>query len=241
MGWKNQKRSVANDSSRILSKPLARGDELVVEELGDELLIYDLNRDRAHSLGAVAASVWQACDGSTSVESLSAKLEMDEETVARAILELREVHLLDTGPADAAGMTRRDLGFRAAKLSAAAASVPLIVSIAAPVAEAAATPTPAQCLLYTDSDCDNCTNICGCCCCGQAGGGPTTPSCKTCYTTSGCPTIHFTEEDKDGHCSATAKDPPKCTPAGTQYTCKDGTVVQLNGTDRCCEHKPFTT
>src|SRR5215208_2776764 len=120
VGWKNRKRSVANDSSRTFSKPLARADELVIEELGDELLVFDLARDRAHSLGAPAARVWRACDGETKVEALSAKLELDDDTVARALSELSDCHLLDGEvPADG-GVTRRDLGFKTAKMGAAA-------------------------------------------------------------------------------------------------------------------------
>ena len=168
-------------------KPLARSEGLVVEEVGDELLVADPLSNRAHSLNAFAARVWQACDGETTAEELVTKLDSDRDSVAHALAELSDCELLErTGPpiVGNGGMTRRDLGVRAAKVGAAAA----IISVALPVAEAAATPTPAKCLLYTDSDCDNCTNICGCCCCGQAGGGATEPSCKTCYTISGCPT-----------------------------------------------------
>ena len=46
-------------------KPLARSEGLVVEEVGDELLVADPLSSRAHSLNAFAARVWQACDGET--------------------------------------------------------------------------------------------------------------------------------------------------------------------------------
>jgi Coenzyme PQQ synthesis protein D (PqqD) len=220
-------------------KPLARSEGLVVEEVGDELLVADPLSSRAHSLNAFAARVWQACDGETTTEELVTKLDSDRDSVAHALAELSDCELLErTGPpiVGNGGMTRRDLGVRAAKVGAAAA----IISVALPVAEAAATPTPANCLLYTDSDCDNCTNICGCCCCGQAGGGATEPACKTCYTISGCSSIHFTEANKDGNCSTKAK-PGMCDNAGTTYVCKGGQkTVFLNGCDRCCEHKAFT-
>jgi hypothetical protein len=179
VGWKNRKRSVANDSSRTLSKPLARNDELVVEELGDELLVYDLARDRAHSLGAVAARVWRASDGETSVESLSADLELDDETVARAVLELRECHLLDTGPAMNDGVTRRDMGIRVAKLGAAAAAVPLIVSVAAPTAAQAVTEAFCQGITATGHGCGECHKF-GCCCCEPPGTDATSVT-KPCH------------------------------------------------------------
>jgi len=221
-------------------KPLARSEDLLIEEVGDELLVCDPGSNRAHSLNAFAARVWQACDGETTADELVVKLDSDRDSVAWALAELSDCELLDrNGPVIAGngGMTRRDLGLRTAKMGAAVA----IISVALPVAEAAATVTPAQCLLYTDLDCDNCTNICGCCCCGQAGGGQTEPACKTCYTIAGCPTIHFTEADQDGHCSAKAKDPPNCQPGESSYVCREGQTVFLNGTTRCCEHKAFTT
>jgi Coenzyme PQQ synthesis protein D (PqqD) len=220
-------------------KPQARSEGLLIEEVGDELLVCDPLSNRAHSLNAFAARVWHACDGETTTEQLVTKLDSDPDSVAHALAELSDCELLeDAGPliASNGGMTRRDLGIRTAKVGAAAA----IISVALPVAEAAATPTPAQCLLYTDLDCNNCTNICGCCCCGQAGGGPTEPACKTCYTISGCPTIHFTEADKDGHCSAKAPDPPDCQPGESSYVCREGQTVFLDGCERCCEHKEFT-
>jgi Coenzyme PQQ synthesis protein D (PqqD) len=222
-------------------KPLARSEDLLIEAVGDELLVCDSENNRAHSLNAFAARVWEACDGETTADQLVDKLDSDRDSVAHALAELADCELLErNGPlvvAGNGGMTRRDLGLRTAKIGAAAA----IISVALPVAEAAATPTPAQCLLYTDLDCDNCKTICGCCCCGQAGGGGTEPACKTCYTISGCPTIHFTEADKDGKCSATAPAPPKCTPPGTSYTCRSGKTVLLGGEERCCVHKDFTT
>jgi Coenzyme PQQ synthesis protein D (PqqD) len=242
LGWIPKRAPKAQMSGVLNSKlkPLARSEDLVIEEVGDELLVADRANNRAHSLNAFAARVWQACDGETTTEELVTKLDSDRDAVAHALAELSDCELLErTGPpiVGNGGMTRRDLGVRAAQVGAAAA----IISVALPVAEAAATPTPAQCLLYTDLDCDNCTNICGCCCCGQGGGGATEPACKTCYTIAGCPTIHFTEADKNGHCSATAKDPPNCQPGESSYTCRSGKEVFLNGTERCCEHKDFTT
>jgi len=221
-------------------KPLARSEGLLIEEVGDELLICDPDSNRAHSLNPFAARVWQACDGETTSEALVEKLGSDRESVAHALAELSDCELLErTGPpiVGNGGVTRRDLGVRAAKVGAAAA----VISVALPVAEAAATPTPAQCLLYTDQDCDNCTNICGCCCCGQASNevGEGDEACKTCYTISGCPTIRFASDKHNAHCSAKAK--PDCVAPGNTYTCKNTEVVTIDGTTRCCEHEEFET
>jgi hypothetical protein len=204
VGWKIGKRSVARQDATSLGslKPLARSHGLVIEELGEELLVYDQMSDRAHCLGASAATVWRACDGEKTVAVLSAETGLDSEIVARALLELRGCSLLDGLPT--AGMTRRDLGFRAAKLGAAAASVPLIVSVVAPTPAAAITPTPALCAQYNANSCSACCNIIGCCCCCEGGGGTTESSCKLCYPTSTCAAFtcpSATPPAYDSHCS----------------------------------------
>jgi hypothetical protein len=204
VGWKIGKRSVARDDATTLSlhKPLARSHGVIIEDLGEELLVYDQMSDRAHCLGASAATVWRACDGQKTVEALSAETGLDAELVARALLELRDCNLLNGVPAN--GMTRRDLGFRAAKLGAAAASVPLIVSVVAPTPAAAITPTPALCAQYNANSCSACCNIIGCCCCCEGGGGTTESSCKLCYPTSTCADFTCPSANPpayDSHCS----------------------------------------
>jgi Coenzyme PQQ synthesis protein D (PqqD) len=52
--------------------PLARRDGLVVKTVGDEVLVYDLERARAHSLDALAAALWHQCDGRSPVAALAA-------------------------------------------------------------------------------------------------------------------------------------------------------------------------
>jgi hypothetical protein len=205
VGWNIRKRSVARQDATSLGshKPLARSHGLVIEELGDELLVYDQLSDRAHCLGAKASTVWRACDGEKTVSALTAKTGLDAELVAQALVELRECKMLDGLPAGA-GMTRRDMTVRVAKLGAAAASVPLIVSVAAPVPAAAITPTPALCAEYNANSCAACCNIIGCCCCCEGGGGTTGPSCKLCYPTSTCADFicpSATPPQYDSHCS----------------------------------------
>ena len=71
-------------------KPLARSDELIIEEIGDELLVADRKNNRAHSLNALAARVWHACDGETTTEQLVAKVDADPDAVAHALAELSD-------------------------------------------------------------------------------------------------------------------------------------------------------
>lgn len=192
MGWMNRTRQGMGDSAQQASDtPIARSHHLVVEELGDELLVYDLRQNRAHSLGASAARVWRACDGETSVDSLASKAGVDADTVARALTELSKCELLDGGAAQPTnGYTRRDAGVKVAKMGAALAAVPLIVSVAAPAAAMAVTVTEEFCQALTvqGHGCGECHKI-GCCCCeppGTTGSSVTKPCHADCITHPDC-------------------------------------------------------
>ena len=54
---------------RIAAAPFARKREghLVIDELPDEVLVYDLDRHKAHCLNQTAALVWQHCDGKMAI------------------------------------------------------------------------------------------------------------------------------------------------------------------------------
>jgi hypothetical protein len=174
--------------------PLARSDDLIVEELGDEILIYDTDADRAHSLSADAAKIWRSCDGSTSRDQLVAGLGLDSDTVARALDELGRCELLVQPPTlapVAEGSTRREVTIKLAKVGAAAAAAPLIVSVAAPPPALAV--TLAQCLALTSSgNCGTspggCSSVTGCCCCTPPIHPPFQPGspCAACAAAGNC-------------------------------------------------------
>src|SRR5438445_8663972 len=122
--------------------PLARKDRLVVHELEDEVLVYDLERHHAHSLNRVAARVWRHCDGKTSVADLTALLQQEtgvptnEELVWLALNRLGRAHLLHKRPSLPAGVSspaRRAL----LRTAAMAGGLALVTSIVAPKAIAA--------------------------------------------------------------------------------------------------------
>ena len=50
--------------------PRARKDGLVIKELSNETLVYDLERDEAHCLNQTAGLVWKQCDGRTTVTKI---------------------------------------------------------------------------------------------------------------------------------------------------------------------------
>lgn len=127
-------------TNRKSPNPRARKDGLIVQNLPDETLVYDLERDRAHCLNQTAAFVWQHCDGQSSAKEIARafsdkiKQPVDEKLVWLAIDQLGRNHLLRESPAlppNLAGMNRREV-VRALALSAAVA-IPVVASIVAPL------------------------------------------------------------------------------------------------------------
>ncbi|MFM9904565.1 MAG: PqqD family protein [Pyrinomonadaceae bacterium] len=82
-------------------RPLARSKDLVVQEIPDELLIYDLNTDKAFCLNQTAALVWKNCDGQRNVAEIAVLLRdqtnspVPDDLVSLAIDELRGNKLID--------------------------------------------------------------------------------------------------------------------------------------------------
>lgn len=80
-------------------RPLARTSGVVVKAVGDEVLVYDLSRHRAHSLNGVAAAVWRACDGTRDATGIAAGVRaaggpaIDEPVVQYALAALQRAHL----------------------------------------------------------------------------------------------------------------------------------------------------
>jgi hypothetical protein len=152
-------------------RPFARSQDLVVEELGDELLVYDLDGDNVHCLTPTAARVWRACDGKIDASDLADELDLGADDVSRALSELDASRLLVSTPfgnvAKAnGGLSRRDFGLRVGKVTAAAAAAPLIISIVAPTAAQAQT---VRCIdLPFEDECGTCNQggtPTPCCCC----------------------------------------------------------------------------
>jgi hypothetical protein len=127
-----------NEKARI-ANPIARREGLVIQELPDEVLVYDLDRDRAHCLNQTAAFVWQRCNGKSTTAQIARSLgqqldcTVDEKVVWLALDQLGRNHLLARQPAPPPalmGMNRRAM-VRALGLAAIVA-VPLVTSIVAP-------------------------------------------------------------------------------------------------------------
>jgi hypothetical protein len=118
-----------------------------VEQIGDELCVYDWRRKHVHALNPTAAKVWQLCDGQTSPAQIGAALQFAlgvpnaEEVVWLTLAQLERAHLLAEAvvrPSGRRALPRRQF----LKLGVAAALLPVIHSIVAPTAVAAQSPTP---------------------------------------------------------------------------------------------------
>jgi len=124
--------------------PTARKENLVTKEVDGDLLVYDRERDHLHQLNRVAAAIWQLCDGRRSLDTLGLMagamidVPLDQRSVRMALTKLDDALLLAEPLAPEfrlAGMDRR----RFLKRSAiGAGALPVIVSMSAPTAAAAA-------------------------------------------------------------------------------------------------------
>src|ERR1700682_6371927 len=126
-------------------RPRARETDLVVHELPDEVLIYDLQRDKAHCLNRTSGFVWKHCDGRNSVEEIvdmlgaEMRTKVDECVVWLALNQLASYNLLQEPAAFHVGMPKISRRGLVRTLGAAAIMAPLITSIIAPTAAEAAT------------------------------------------------------------------------------------------------------
>jgi hypothetical protein len=175
--------------------PQARTEALVVRELSDETLLYDLKNHQAHCLNQTAAFIWEQCDGKTTVAEMTRLCQLqftasvDERMVWLALTQLERAGLLThkvSRPPDVRHQSRRLL---LGKLSLTALTVvPLVTSIIAPTALAGAScvgqggvqasecctnccATSNRCIVSgTVGDTSGCFHSCECAsgCCNQA-------------------------------------------------------------------------
>lgn len=113
--------------------PVARQSGLVVQEMPDEVLVYDMQTNKAHCLNRSAATVWKSCDGTKSVADIVREFDgkVTEDFVWLAIDQLNENNLLEAGITPRfAGQSRRQV-LKTIGLASMVA-IPLISSLVAP-------------------------------------------------------------------------------------------------------------
>jgi hypothetical protein len=140
------------------NKPHARQDEIIVEELTDEILIYDLQGDTAYCLGHIAALIWKQCNGTHSVpqimQAVGAELKtpVEENVVINVLGQLSGARLLQVPfPSHAPLLSRRAL----IKCAGAVAATAFITSIVAPTAAEAATQFPRGARCAASAECQS--------------------------------------------------------------------------------------
>ena len=153
--------------------PRMRVQGLVIDDLPEETLVYDLDRHKAHCLNRTAALVWRRCDGQTTVSEIARRLQSEldapcnEDLVWLALRQLQELHLLDqsiTLPSQWTGMSRRKM-LRHVGLAAAVA-VPVIASIVSP------TPVQASTCIQAGGACNGSIACCSLLPCDMTGHCP---------------------------------------------------------------------
>jgi hypothetical protein len=127
--------------------PRAKRSKLVVRELADETLVYDVEGHRAHCLNRTAALVWGMCDGRSTVARIAEKAGerlsacVPDEVVRLALEQLADRDLL--APSDVRQATMNTVSRRAMMRRlglAAAVALPLVTSIISPTPVMAQSP-----------------------------------------------------------------------------------------------------
>jgi hypothetical protein len=145
--------------------PVARKNGLVVQEMPDEVLVYDLDTNKAHCLNQTAAMVWKSCDGNNTVSDIANLFEaqmggnVNEDFVWLAIDQLNENNLLEQEmKSNFEGQSRREV---IKKIGLATMiGIPVIASLVAPpnalATASCACVTPGACA--TQAGCPNLNN-----------------------------------------------------------------------------------
>lgn len=167
-----------------MNQPLARKEGLIVQELPDEVLVYDASNDKAHCLNNTAAKVWKYCDGKTDAAGIAQNLSRElnapvaTELVWLALDQLEQSDLVEKQTRSAlakAGLSRRDVIKRVGLASLVA--LPIVTSMLNPMSAHAA-----NCPVNTGCQAGNEAVVCQ--------GGPTQANeglcLNACNSTGGC-------------------------------------------------------
>ena len=139
-------------------RPTARKAGLVVQEVPDELLVYDLDTNKAHCLNQSAAMIWRSCDGNNTISEIARLVgaqaggKVTEDFVWLAIDQLSENRLLEKEiTVSFEGQSRREAIKKIGLASMVA--VPIIASLVAPqsalAAASCACVNPGACITQT--------------------------------------------------------------------------------------------
>jgi hypothetical protein len=139
--------------------PRQRAQGLLSEQVGEDVVVMDPWSGEVHCLTGAAAAVWCLCDGSRGVERIAEIAEIERADAEDALVALRELDLLETGPSESSSITRRTLARRAIEAGAGAlvlsAALPTVATAASKIANGQTAPN-CTATLHTkvaDSEC----------------------------------------------------------------------------------------
>lgn len=168
--------------------PLARMNDLVVQNLDTEILIYDLKINKVFNLNKTLKIIYEACNGKTTLDELKAKYNFTDDLIFLALDELNRENLLEQNQpyqSPLANLSRREV-IRKIGLASMIA-LPVISSIVAPTAAHGASLAKLFAACSSPSDCAS--NFCTqgpprCCVPGTGGVRGANVCCDG--TTDGC-------------------------------------------------------
>lgn len=115
-------------------KANSRTNNIIVQNIGDETLVYDLKTNNALSLNETVTKVWELLDGRRTVEEIAQITNIPSDLVLLTIDELQRNDLLQEKVATGLANDRLSRRKMMMKFASAAVALPIIVGIAAPVA-----------------------------------------------------------------------------------------------------------
>jgi Coenzyme PQQ synthesis protein D (PqqD) len=157
---------MAENTKTVRERPKARSNDLLVEEVAGELLVFDACNNRAHCLNESAAAIWRHCDGVRSVTSIATHLfpklapSDSKRLVALGIERLRRRRLLEgSASAPAVDLSKRQLLKKVAIMAAAAGvAAPLVSTVLAPTSAYAFSCIPSGLMCSASAQC--CSGLC---------------------------------------------------------------------------------
>jgi hypothetical protein len=127
--------------------PALRNENIVVQELDAEILLFDLKNNQAYSLNETSAKVYRACGNEITIEELKRRTHFTDELIHLTLEKMQKANLLieNINYADTFNsVNRREIIKRIALSST--VTLPVISSIVIPTAaNAASNPVNASC------------------------------------------------------------------------------------------------
>ncbi len=212
----------------ILPKPKIKRDSIIIQELDEETLIYDMKDNKAFCLNSTSALVWQLSDGTRTVLEISKEMSrhlkelVSEDFILLALDQFQKDDLLENeiGFTDYfAGFSRREVIKKIGLTSL--VTFPIVLSVVVPqaiMAQSGAAALGQPCTLGSPSTCstNNCLSVAGNgICCSSSSNQANSPGYTICSSDS--TTTDFAVRCCSG--SAAVSPTQGCPTGQTRYSC----------------------